>query len=266
MWRSSFALLRQTVASVARATPRSFSEVRACLEPNELCGCSFWTKPAAAFSTDSSFGGAGIGGGKGVEGGGGVREEGGDTISFGEARKLMRLVNVEALKMKLGTEGKEEIGYSELIEACKSMGVGFWILTRNLPHYVSNVEIRNVCKTADVASRVESQLKMVIRPMYSNPPIHGASIVAVILKDRDEAAAFARVLDEAGVVLLFRDKVYLRPDKFGVAVVITNQVVAQVDGSALFAGPQIKPIGGNIMAHASTTRSTSACKMGGSCL
>lgn len=39
------------------------------------------------------------------------------------------------------------------------------------------------------------------------------------------------------------------------AVVITNQVVAQVDGSALFAGPQFKPIGGNIMAHATTTRS-----------
>ncbi|KAF8393697.1 hypothetical protein HHK36_021944 [Tetracentron sinense] len=43
-------------------------------------------------------------------------------------------------------------------------------------------------------------------------------------------------------------------DEFGIAVVITNQVVAQVDGSAIFAGPQIKPIGGNIMAHASTTR------------
>lgn len=42
--------------------------------------------------------------------------------------------------------------------------------------------------------------------------------------------------------------------QFGVAVVITNQVVAQVDGSAVFAGPQIKPIGGNIMAHATTTR------------
>uniref|UniRef100_A0A166J613 Aspartate aminotransferase n=1 Tax=Daucus carota subsp. sativus TaxID=79200 RepID=A0A166J613_DAUCS len=41
-----------------------------------------------------------------------------------------------------------------------------------------------VCKTADVASRVESQLKLVIRPMYSSPPIHGASIVATILKDR----------------------------------------------------------------------------------
>ncbi|THU59465.1 hypothetical protein C4D60_Mb07t02420 [Musa balbisiana] len=41
-----------------------------------------------------------------------------------------------------------------------------------------------VCKSADVAVRVESQLKLVIRPMYSNPPIHGASIVATILKDR----------------------------------------------------------------------------------
>ncbi|GAB2223101.1 hypothetical protein Droror1_Dr00017238 [Drosera rotundifolia] len=40
-----------------------------------------------------------------------------------------------------------------------------------------------VCRTADVASRVESQLKLVIRPMYSNPPLHGASIVATILRD-----------------------------------------------------------------------------------
>ncbi|KAL0874573.1 hypothetical protein Bca101_024278 [Brassica carinata] len=42
-----------------------------------------------------------------------------------------------------------------------------------------------VCKSADVAGRVKSQLKLVIRPMYSNPPIHGASIVAVILRDRN---------------------------------------------------------------------------------
>lgn len=41
-----------------------------------------------------------------------------------------------------------------------------------------------VCKTAEIASRVNSQLKLVIRPMYSNPPIHGAAIVATILKDR----------------------------------------------------------------------------------
>nr|ACO14764.1 DNA repair protein RAD51 homolog 1 [Caligus clemensi] len=43
-------------------------------------------------------------------------------------------------------------------------------------------------------------------------------------------------------------------DEFGVGVVITNQVVAQVDGAAMFAADPKKPIGGNIMAHASTTR------------
>lgn len=44
-------------------------------------------------------------------------------------------------------------------------------------------------------------------------------------------------------------------DEYGVAVLITNQVVAQVDGAAMFAGADAKkPIGGHIMAHASTTR------------
>jgi DNA repair protein RAD51 len=44
-------------------------------------------------------------------------------------------------------------------------------------------------------------------------------------------------------------------DEFGIAVVITNQVVAQVDGaSAMFNADPKKPIGGHIMAHASTTR------------
>ena len=43
--------------------------------------------------------------------------------------------------------------------------------------------------------------------------------------------------------------------QFGVAVVITNQVVAQVDGASMFAADPKKPIGGNIIAHASTTRS-----------
>lgn len=44
-------------------------------------------------------------------------------------------------------------------------------------------------------------------------------------------------------------------DEFGVAVVVTNQVVANVDGSAgMYGGPATKPIGGNIVAHASTIR------------
>ncbi|ETN81028.1 hypothetical protein NECAME_08781 [Necator americanus] len=43
-------------------------------------------------------------------------------------------------------------------------------------------------------------------------------------------------------------------DEFGVAVVITNQVVAQVDGGSMFQVDAKKPIGGNIIAHMSTTR------------
>ncbi|KAK1133556.1 Aspartate aminotransferase, mitochondrial [Melipona bicolor] len=40
-----------------------------------------------------------------------------------------------------------------------------------------------VCATKDEADRVFSQLKRIIRPMFSNPPIHGARIVCEILKD-----------------------------------------------------------------------------------
>lgn len=41
-------------------------------------------------------------------------------------------------------------------------------------------------------------------------------------------------------------------EEYGCAVVITNQVVANPDSMGM--GPQTKPIGGHIMAHASTTR------------
>ncbi|XP_021910003.1 calcium uniporter protein 6, mitochondrial-like [Carica papaya] len=78
------------------------------------------------------------------------------NIKFEQAKKLMRLVNVAELKVKLGAEEKEVIGYSELLQVCKSMG---------------------------------------------------------IVRSLEEAIAFAIVLDDAGVVLLFRDKVFLHPDK-----------------------------------------------------
>jgi len=42
-------------------------------------------------------------------------------------------------------------------------------------------------------------------------------------------------------------------EQFGIAVVLTNQVVANPDGMS-FAKDSTKPIGGNIIAHASTTR------------
>lgn len=43
-------------------------------------------------------------------------------------------------------------------------------------------------------------------------------------------------------------------EEYQPAIVITNQVVAQVDGAAMFAADPKKPIGGNIMAHMSHCR------------
>lgn len=40
-----------------------------------------------------------------------------------------------------------------------------------------------VCADADERARVDSQLKILIRPMYSNPPIHGAHIVSTVLNN-----------------------------------------------------------------------------------
>lgn len=45
-----------------------------------------------------------------------------------------------------------------------------------------------VCSDADEAARVMSQLKIVVRTTYSNPPTHGAQIVATVLTD-DELRA-----------------------------------------------------------------------------
>ena len=42
-----------------------------------------------------------------------------------------------------------------------------------------------LCESEEEKTRVESQLKILVRAMYSNPPIHGARIVAEILNDRE---------------------------------------------------------------------------------
>ncbi|KAL4572306.1 hypothetical protein LXL04_019078 [Taraxacum kok-saghyz] len=107
MWRSSFPLLKQGVASASnRCKPASFGLTRtAFVESNNgICGCLFSSS---------------VGGGAGVGTGGNV----GDRASIEEANKLMGSVDVEALKTKLGTGGKEVVPYSELLQACESLGL-----------------------------------------------------------------------------------------------------------------------------------------------
>ncbi|XP_073042511.1 aspartate aminotransferase, chloroplastic isoform X3 [Primulina eburnea] len=54
--------------------------------------------------------------------------------------------------------------------------------SKNLGLYAERVGAINItCSSSDAATRVKSQLKRLARPMYSNPPIHGAKIVANIV-------------------------------------------------------------------------------------
>ncbi|KAH0258597.1 hypothetical protein KCU91_g15728, partial [Aureobasidium melanogenum] len=40
-----------------------------------------------------------------------------------------------------------------------------------------------VCADADEKKRVDSQIKILVRPLYSNPPVHGARVASTILND-----------------------------------------------------------------------------------
>ena len=40
------------------------------------------------------------------------------------------------------------------------------------------------CENADEKKRVDSQIKILVRPLYSNPPVHGARIASEILDDQ----------------------------------------------------------------------------------
>ncbi|KAF8716825.1 hypothetical protein HU200_025922 [Digitaria exilis] len=145
MWRVSRSLLRAATSSAsaasaagrgaAAAAPRSWTPPPCALQ--RFCpGRGYASLPGAAEAAAARRDG----------------EE--EEVTAAEARRLMRLANVEALKRRLG-DG-EVIPYADLLRACEEAGAA---------------------------------------------------------RTRAEAAALAGALDEAGVVLLFRDRVYLQPDK-----------------------------------------------------
>ncbi|XP_047322422.1 calcium uniporter protein 5, mitochondrial-like [Impatiens glandulifera] len=142
MWRHSTIFLK-SITSAVRYQPKPPLPVRALWGSDGNYGCL-----CRRMLSDT------------VSPGGGRSEDGidGCIVSSEEAKKLMRLVNVDELKMKLGIEGKDKevISYTSLLEACEKIGVA---------------------------------------------------------NSKEEAASFARVLDNAGVILLFRDKVHLHPHK-----------------------------------------------------
>lgn len=73
-----------------------------------------------------------------------------------------------------------------------------------------------VCQDQEEAARVMSQLKILIRPLYSNPPIHGARIVKTILNDKDLRAEW--MVDVKGMadrIISMRSKLKSNLEKEG---------------------------------------------------
>jgi len=66
-----------------------------------------------------------------------------------------------------------------LISVCQSFAKNFGLYGERIGAF--NI----IAANPDEALAIESQLKILIRPMYSNPPVHGARIVSTILSDPD---------------------------------------------------------------------------------
>jgi len=72
--------------------------------------------------------------------------------------------------------------------------------SKNMGLYGERIGAINVvCKSVEARKAVESQLKIQIRAMYSNPPRHGASIAAIILSDPELNAEWKAELEQMTV-------------------------------------------------------------------
>lgn len=82
--------------------------------------------------------------------------------------------------------------------------------SKNLGLYGERIGAINVlCSSADAATRVKSQLKRLARPMYSNPPIHGAKIVANVVGTPELFSEWKEEMEMmAGRIKSVRQKLY----------------------------------------------------------
>ncbi|XP_072953026.1 aspartate aminotransferase P2, mitochondrial isoform X2 [Typha angustifolia] len=82
--------------------------------------------------------------------------------------------------------------------------------SKNLGLYAERIGAINVVSSSpDVADRVKSQLKRLARPMYSNPPVHGARIVANVVGDPTLFSEWKDEMEEmAGRIKNVRQRLY----------------------------------------------------------
>ena len=96
------------------------------------------------------------------------------------------------------SQGLEEDGAT--VRKFAAAGLAFFVATsfsKSFSLYGERVgALSVVCESKDEAERVMSQLKVVIRANYSNPPTHGATIVATALANPELRALWEKELGE----------------------------------------------------------------------
>ncbi|XP_072978627.1 aspartate aminotransferase, chloroplastic-like [Typha angustifolia] len=82
--------------------------------------------------------------------------------------------------------------------------------SKNLGLYAERIGAINVvCSSPDASARVKSQLKRIARPMYSNPPVHGARIVANVVGDPTLFGEWKKEMEQmAGRIKNVRQRLY----------------------------------------------------------
>ena len=76
-----------------------------------------------------------------------------------------------------------------------------------------------LCQSVDEAKAIKSQLKILIRPMYSNPPIHGARIATTVLTNEELRAQWlVELKGMADRIISMRKQLRGNLEKLGIVV------------------------------------------------
>lgn len=98
-----------------------------------------------------------------------------------QRRKLIPFLDNAYQGFASGSLEKDAAALIAFSKECETM---LWCqsFAKNFGLYGHRIGALHVqCASAEESSRVESQLKLVVRAMYSNPPIHGARLVETVL-------------------------------------------------------------------------------------
>ena len=89
---------------------------------------------------------------------------------------------------------------TSLLEASGAEFIVCQSFAKNMGLYGERVGmVHFVCASVEAAKCVLSQLKLVVRPMYSSPPIHGGELVIRVLGDEQRCLAWKQELKETAL-------------------------------------------------------------------